>query len=91
MLRTLGIVVLMLWFLPTFAKDNSLYRWQDAHGKWHFGDAPEMATKPNVQLVQNSPETANFIKTKIVKLPPTKVEKSRRSSSRKSTKKRVSE
>ncbi|MBH1971765.1 MAG: DUF4124 domain-containing protein [Moraxellaceae bacterium] len=79
--KQLGMFLLLLSTIsPVDAKD--LYRWQDENGQWHFGDSASVSLKENVDVVTTAPETANFIKTKIVKLPVKKVAKTSKSVNR---------
>jgi hypothetical protein len=77
MLILWGLIIISL---PVLAKDNTLYRWQDEQGQWHFGDAVDATAKPKVEQVKIAPESANFIKTKIVKVPSSKIVKAPRES-----------
>lgn len=58
------------------ADANELYRWQDASGQWHFGDAANVDRRAQAEEVAIAPEASNVVKTKIVKLPVRKTEKS---------------
>lgn len=79
--KFLSILLLLLsTILPVDAKD--LYRWQDENGQWHFGDSASASLKSHVDVVTTAPETANFIKTKIVKIPVKKVAKTSKSVNR---------
>ncbi|MDO9179952.1 MAG: DUF4124 domain-containing protein [Agitococcus sp.] len=71
------LLLLLSTIFPVDAKD--LYRWQDENGQWHFGDSASASLKPHVDVVTTPPETANFIKTKIVKLPVKKAAKTSKS------------
>ena len=73
-----------LW-LAFQADATELYRWQDTSGQWHFGDAASANQHTKVESVSVAAETQNVVKTKLVKLPVKKEEKSakQRSSSKK--------
>lgn len=70
--RVLMLCLVAMVSLSALAKDNALYRWQDQQGQWHFGDAAEANAKPKVTVVQAPPETANFIKTKVIRVSVSK-------------------
>lgn len=79
--KRLGMLMLLLSTIST-ADAKDLYRWQDENGQWHFGDSASASLKPHVDVVTTAPETVNFIKTKIVKLPVKKVVKTSKSVNR---------
>lgn len=37
---------------PEVMKNRDVYRWQDAEGRWHFSDDPNVATAGDAQLIQ---------------------------------------
>lgn len=73
----------ILLIIPLLVEAKDLYRWQDEQGQWHFGDSASSNRQLHVEVVKSSLETANFIKTKIVKLSSKKVIKQSRVSLRK--------
>lgn len=60
------------------ASATELYRWQDASGQWHYGDAANVDRQAKAESVAVAPEAQNVVKTRVVKLPVKKEEKAAR-------------
>lgn len=67
------IVVMFLLFISqaSFATENNLYRWQDANGQWHFGDAASSNGQQS-QVIELPSTAQNVVKIPKVKLPKIK-------------------
>ena len=72
-MRIMCFCVLLVLSISVKASDASLYRWQDANGQWHFGDAASSHSQP-AQAVDLAAETQNVVKTKKLKLAKPKVQ-----------------
>lgn len=46
---------------------GELYKWQDASGQWHFGDAAHVDPRAGAKSVDIAPEAQNVVKTKVIK------------------------
>ncbi|HQV22352.1 MAG: DUF4124 domain-containing protein [Moraxellaceae bacterium] len=70
-------LVIMLLFLLGHQQlmSQELYRWQDANGQWHFGDAASSAGQSST-VVDVSDSTQNIVKIPKVKTIKTKSIKS---------------
>ena len=68
-----SIVVMFCFVLSTavWSGQNNLYRWQDANGQWHFGDAASSSGQP-AQTIELPPESQNVVKTPKTKSIKTK-------------------
>lgn len=60
----------------SFAAENNLYRWQDANGQWHFGDAASSSGQ-QTQAVELPSSTQNVVKIPKAKLSKIKTTKAR--------------
>jgi hypothetical protein len=45
-MRIIAILFLCLFSSIVCSAQNNLYRWQDANGQWHFGDAASSSGQP---------------------------------------------
>lgn len=65
-MRIICFCFLLVLSISVQASDASVYRWQDANGHWHFGDAASSHSQA-AQVVDLPAETQNVVKTKKLK------------------------
>jgi hypothetical protein len=71
-MRIIAILFLCLFSSIVCSAQNNLYRWQDANGQWHFGDAAN-SNGHAVQAVELPPQAKNVVK--MPKIKPLKSKK----------------
>lgn len=84
-MRFIFTICMFLLSFSVSSDESGLYRWQDANGQWHFGDAASSHSQP-AQAVDLPSETQNIVKTKKLKLAKPKaqaVSKNKKSSRKK--------
>jgi hypothetical protein len=73
-MRIIIILFFCLLNVAAWSGQSDLYRWQDANGQWHFGDAASSNGQP-AQTVELPPEAQNVVRTPKIKPVKTKTTK----------------
>ena len=71
-MRSIVMMFFCLLSVVSWSGQNNLYRWQDANGQWHFGDAAS-SSGHTAQTVELPPESQNVVKTPKIKIKSLKI------------------